>query len=177
LHSRRVSDREREQAVSVQRDHLLARRLTLDEFSERVENAYRAQIGRDLVQLREDLPEPQRGSRGKPTRLTAAFFGKTTRRRRLRLRRSTTAASVFADIDLDLRQAEIDEPETTVTIVTFFGNVDVYVPEGVNVDVRGVPSSVRCREWGPRCCGQGRAQVAPRGRVAASGPLLFLYLN
>jgi hypothetical protein len=39
----RVSDAEREQTVIALRGHLLAGRLTLDEFSERVEAALRAQ--------------------------------------------------------------------------------------------------------------------------------------
>jgi hypothetical protein len=146
--SHRVSDDEREQAVASLRDHLLAGRLTLDEFSERVELAYRAQVGRELAQVRQDLPEARAGSRRRPTRLTAAFFGKATRRGRLRLRRSTLAASVFADVDLDLRQAEIDGPETTVTVLAAFGNVDLYVPERVNVDVQGVTVFGRRREWG-----------------------------
>jgi Domain of unknown function (DUF1707) len=40
--SRRVSDADREQAVASLRDDLVVGRLTLDEFSERVETAYRA---------------------------------------------------------------------------------------------------------------------------------------
>ena len=80
--------------------------------------------------------------------MTAAVFGKTTRRGRLRLRGSTAAVSVFADIDLDLREAEIDELESTVSVVALFGNVDVYVPEGVNVDVHGLTVFGRRREWG-----------------------------
>src|SRR5690242_10260866 len=49
--SYRASDAEREQAVVALRSHLLAGRLTLDEFSDRVELALRATSGRDLAQL------------------------------------------------------------------------------------------------------------------------------
>jgi hypothetical protein len=146
--SQRVSDAEREQAVASLREHLLAGRLTLDEFSERVELAYRAKVGHELAEVAAGLPAPPQGSRRRRTRLTAAVFGKTTRRGRLRLGRSTAAVSVFADIDLDLRQAEIDDPETTITALAVFGNIDVYVPEGVNVDVQGLTVFGRRREWG-----------------------------
>ena len=69
--SLRVSDFDREQTVAALRDHLLAGRLTLDEFSERVEIAYRARVGRELAQVAEDLPErPPQAShrRRKPMR-------------------------------------------------------------------------------------------------------------
>ena len=133
------------------RDHLLAGRLTLDEFSERVERAYGARLGRELVGLCEDLPgipsEPVRPGR-KPTRLTAAFFGHVARRGRLRLRRWTLAVAAFADVDLDLREAQFDRPQTTVTVLVAFANVDIYVPEGVNVDGAGMTVFGHRREWG-----------------------------
>lgn len=148
--SDRVSDAEREQTIVSLRSDLLAGRLTLDEFAERVEVAYRARIGAELVRAREDLPEHfvPSGSRRKPTRLTAALFGHVARRGRVRLRGWTIAIGMFADIDLDLREAEIDDPRTVVSVLVAFGNVDVYVPEGVNVDVGGTSLFGHRREWG-----------------------------
>jgi hypothetical protein len=35
-----------------------------------------------------------------------------------------------------------------VTVLAAFGNVDVYVPEGVNVDVSGLSLFGRRRDWG-----------------------------
>jgi hypothetical protein len=55
--SMRISDDDREQAVVALREHLLAGRLTLEEFSERVEAALRARVGTELVRLKEDLPD------------------------------------------------------------------------------------------------------------------------
>lgn len=145
-----VSDADRERTVAVLRDDLLAGRLTLEEFSERVETAYRARTGQDLVLARADLPVVGRPlpSRRGPTRVTAAFFGHVIRRGRFRLRRSTSVVGAFADVDLDLREAEIDGVETTLTIVLVFGNADVYVPEGINVDVGGLTVFGRRRDWG-----------------------------
>lgn len=133
------------------RDDLLAGRLTLEEFSERVETAYRARVGRDLVRARRDLPEssPETvGSGRRQKRLTIAVFGRTVRRGRLRLRRRTLAISAFGDVDLDLREAELGDPSITVRILVAFGNVDLYVPEGITVDVAGTIVVGRLREWG-----------------------------
>jgi hypothetical protein len=145
-----VSDADRERTVAALRADLVAGRLTLEEFSARVETAYRARIGRELERARQDLPAAGglSPSRRKPTRITAAFFGHVIRRGRFRLQKSASVVNAFADIDLDLREAEIDGVETTLTILLAFGNVDVYVPEGINVDVGGLTVFGRRRDWG-----------------------------
>jgi len=148
----RLSDAERDQAVTSLRDHLLAGRLTLEEFSERVDQAYAARVHADLDKLRlglasvETLPGPR--SRRRTTRLTAAVFGRVVKRGRVRLRRWTVAGGVFCDVDLDLRQAEVHGPRTAVTVLVGFGNVDVYVPEKLNVAVTGATLGGHRREWG-----------------------------
>jgi uncharacterized protein DUF1707/cell wall-active antibiotic response 4TMS protein YvqF len=148
--SGRVSDSEREQTALALREHLLAGRLTLDEFSERVDMAYEARTAAEMAKAHQDLPQArvEPASRRKPTRLTTALFGDVERRGRLRLRGRSLAVSLFADLDLDLREAEVDGPETTVTVLAGFGNVDVYVPEGVDVDITGATVVGRRREWG-----------------------------
>jgi hypothetical protein len=125
--------------------------LTLEEFSERVEAALRARVGTELARLKEDLPDvfvAAPGSRRKPARFTAALFSHVVRRGRLRLRRRAVAASSFADLDFDLRNVTVDHWQTTVTVLAAFGNVDVYVPEGVNVDVSGLSLFGHRRDWG-----------------------------
>jgi hypothetical protein len=149
--SMRVSDDDRERVVLALREHLLAGRLTLEEFSERAGAALRARVGEDLAGVQEDLPEifvASAGSGRKPARVTAALFGHVARRGRLRLRRRALAASGFGDLDLDLREVTVDHWQTTVTVLAAFGNVDVYVPEGVNVDVGGVALFGHRRDWG-----------------------------
>jgi hypothetical protein len=147
----RISDAEREQTVISLRDHLLAGRLTLDEFSERVEVALRARFRGELAGVEVDLPEVSSEvarSRRKPARFSAALLGHVVRRGRLRLRGRTVAAAVLGDLDFDLREATIDHPQTAMTVLVAFGNVDVYVPEGVNVDVGGITIFGHRREWG-----------------------------
>jgi Domain of unknown function (DUF1707) len=133
------------------RDHLLDGRLTLEEFSERVDIAYGARTGSDLVRASADLPDlatPRVQSRRKPTRFTGAFFGHIVRRGRIRLQRRSLVVGAFADVDFDLREAEIDVPTTTLTTLLAFGNADIYVPEGVDVDVGGVTFFGHRRDWG-----------------------------
>jgi DUF1707 SHOCT-like domain/Cell wall-active antibiotics response LiaF, C-terminal len=146
---RRVSDSEREQAVAALRDDLLAGRLTLDEFSERVGNAYGSRFGAELARVREGLPEHVTlRARRRRVRLSAAAFGHLIRRGRIRLARRMLAVSAFADLDLDLREAEIETGRVTVHVYVFVGNVDVYVPEGIDVEVSGMIVFGRRRDWG-----------------------------
>jgi DUF1707 SHOCT-like domain/Cell wall-active antibiotics response LiaF, C-terminal len=161
----RVSDAEREQAVSSLRDHLLAGRLTLDEFSDRVESALSARVRGDLARVHHDLPAAATEaalSRRRPARVSAALLGHIVRRGRLRLRRWTVAASAFGDLDLDLREATIDLPRTGITVLATCGNVDIYVPDGVSVDVRGIALLGHCREWGRDAAPPGAPAVHVR---------------
>lgn len=81
--SLRVSDADREEVIVTLREHLLASRLTLEEFSERVEAALRARFGGELAQVQADLPRTFRetaGSHRKRARFTAALRATEGRR-------------------------------------------------------------------------------------------------
>jgi Domain of unknown function (DUF1707)/Cell wall-active antibiotics response 4TMS YvqF len=148
----RVSDSEREQAVASLKDGLLAGRLTLEEFSERVEQAYGAVVQSDLERIRSGLPATDELPASRPqrraTRFTIALLGHAVKRGRLNLRRWTIAAGALCDLDLDLRKAEIHDRRTTLTVLVALGNVDVYVPENVNVYVSGLSVIGHRRDWG-----------------------------
>ncbi len=160
-----VSDDARERVVGSLRDDLLAGRLSLEEFSERIELAYAARRGHELALARKDLPESAAGVAPgvglRPTRLTASLFGRVIKRGRLSLRRWSLAVAGFADLDLDLRQAELSAEQTTVTLLVGFGNADVYIPEGVRTIVGGLSVFSRRRDWGD----DAARSDAPRIRV------------
>jgi hypothetical protein len=159
--SLRASDADREQAVAALREHMVAGRLTLEEFCARVDAALRSTVAGELTQLQDDLPHAlvkSSDSRRKPARFTAALLGKVVRRGRFRLRRRTLAVSVSGDLDLDLRDASMEEGRVAVTVLAAFGNVDIYVPEGVNVDVAGLTVFGHRRDWG-RDAGQPDAPI------------------
>jgi len=87
------------------------------------------------------------------------------RRGRLRLRRWALATGAFGDLDLDLRDASIDQRRTAVTVLAAFGNVDFYVPEGVTVSISGFTILGHRRDWG---CDAGRP-AAPAIHVRVIG--------
>lgn len=161
--STRVSDDERERAALELREHLVAGRLTLEEFSERVELAYRASTVSDLEAVGSALPVAAGGRRMlRPVRATVGFFAHIVRRGRLRLGRRSVVVSGFADVDLDLREAEIAGLETDAYLFVLFGNVDIYVPERIGVDVMGLTVFGHRRQWGREAAGAGAPVVRVR---------------
>jgi class 3 adenylate cyclase len=146
----RASDAERERAVAELREHAAAGRLTLEEFSERSERAFRARTLAELDEVGRDLPRPAPGSRPgrRPKRFTGVIFGATERTGRWRLPRFGLAFVLFGDADLDLRQAELGGRVASFTALVLFGNIDLYVPEGVEVDLGGFAVFGHRREWG-----------------------------
>lgn len=150
MHELRASDADRERTVSALREHVAAGRLTLEEFSERTDRAYGATTLAELDDVGRDLPATvaQERPRRRPKRFTAAVFGNAQRTGRWRLPRLSFAFVVFGDADLDLRQAELGDGVASITALLFFGNVDLYVPEGVEVDLGGLTLFGRRRDWG-----------------------------
>jgi hypothetical protein len=137
----RASDADRERAVLALREHSVAGRLTLAELTERVEQAYLARDQEELAALASDLPAspvavgaPQRRRTG----FLVSIFSAIERSGRLRLGKRLFCLSVFGSIDLDLRQATFEHHAVSVFVKSVFSSVDVYVPEGVEVDVRGL---------------------------------------
>ena len=129
------------------REHLVQGRLTLDEFSDRVEIAYRARSVADLDAASSELPPARTPRRRRPV-VTVGFFAHVVRRGRLRLGRRGTVLACFSDVDLDLRTAEVAGLATDVYVLLGFGNVDVYVPEHIGIDVTGITVFGHRRQWG-----------------------------
>ena len=64
------------------------------------------------------------------------------------MRRLGFAFVFLGDADLDLRQAELGSSVSSLTAFVLFGNIDLYVPEGVDVDLGGLTVFGHRREWG-----------------------------
>jgi hypothetical protein len=137
----RASDAERDTLVTQLRQDMVEGRLSVDEFSDRMEAAYESKTRAELEALRRDLPapvaqEPARATR-KPSRWSIGVMGGSARRGRWRIEGHTTAIAVMGGCHLDLREAELGGPEVTVNALSFMGGVNIFVPDDVEVDVSG----------------------------------------
>jgi hypothetical protein len=139
----RASDEERERTVELLRAHAGDGRLTLEELADRIESAYACRTREELDAVTADLPtasaQPTAPAkqRRRPKRLTGVLFGSVERKGRWRLARRALVFVGFGDANIDLRQSQIDGDVATITAYVFFGNVDFFVPEGVEVDLGG----------------------------------------
>lgn len=138
----RASDAEREHAVAELREHAAEGRLTLEEFSQRVDEAYVAKTTAELEAVKRDLPAvsalPAARPRRKARRWLVSVMGGADRTGRWRVPEKMVVVALMGGCDLDLRQAQIEHGEVTITIFSVMGGTDVYVPEGIEVDVGGL---------------------------------------
>jgi class 3 adenylate cyclase len=146
--SERVADGDRDHTVTILREHVVDGRLTLDEFSERVGRALEAKTRGDLEAVMADLPAPAPPSATVPEEAPpeaprkqrrwhiAVLSGHSTKGR-WRISGKTNAVAVMGGCDLDLRRAEIAGPEVSITAFTLMGGIQIVVPEGFEVDLRG----------------------------------------
>jgi Domain of unknown function (DUF1707)/Cell wall-active antibiotics response 4TMS YvqF len=140
----RASDAEREAVVERLRVATVEGRLTLGELTERTEAAYTATTRGELAPITADLPaEPASSAPMRPSGRTdrewvVAVMGDSRRRGRWRVERPLAALAVMGDVVLDLRGAEVPRGDVDITATTVMGNVKVYVPDGVDVELSGI---------------------------------------
>ncbi len=93
----------------------------------------------DLPETRptaETLAERSTSPRKKRRWHVAVMSGHSTKGR-WRISGKTNAVAVMGGCDMDLRRAEIEGPEVEITAVAFWGGIDIIVPEGFDVELRG----------------------------------------
>lgn len=122
------------------RDAAAEGRLTFEELADRIEAADGAVTREDLERLTEDLPAapaaaPSTEAARLPTR-TSTVFGDVRRAGSWIVPAEGKWESLFGDVVLDLREARVRGPEIRIDAGTIFGNVELLVPEGVEVEVR-----------------------------------------
>jgi hypothetical protein len=148
----RASDAERDAAVGRLNQAVGEGRLTMDEFSQRLELAYAARTRGDLDPLLRDLPADAGSavpattaasggtavvtgsSQGKDTRWNISPIGGIRHRGRWRVPRHTVAIAVLGSVDIDLGEAELAAPEVMITKVSIIGGVSARVPPGMRVE-------------------------------------------
>lgn len=145
----RASDADRDRVAEVLRDAYAEGRLTLDEHSERVDQTHAAKTLGELAPLLADLPHrigpagsPAQNSGPVPTSYgpgakVIAMFGEAKRVGRWVVESETTAAAIFGEVTLDLREAVLSQREVVIIANAVFGQVTIKVPNGVIVRDEG----------------------------------------
>ena len=174
----RVSDSDREVVAGRLNAAVSEGYLTLEEFTERVGQAYAARTRADLNGLLSDLPgpapvaasqvEPYRPpeQRTRPRRPNSIAVGSIKKGGRWRLDRDTALGVVVGSVKLDLRGAELAAPDVTLAAETVLGSIKVWVPYGVRVVVDGTT-----------VVGTRRVDEDDRVPSHAAGPVLRLRLD
>jgi hypothetical protein len=131
----RASDADRDATVNRLREAAAEGRLTLEELTDRIEAAANAVMRSDLVPLTSDLPAT--AAVGVATQSAGVRgVGDVKRSGPWTVPAETSFRTWFGHIKLDLRQAQISATETHIHARALCGNVDLLVPEGVEVEVQ-----------------------------------------
>ncbi|MGD0943997.1 MAG: DUF1707 domain-containing protein [Acidimicrobiales bacterium] len=144
--SERAGDSDRDRVVTLLRDHCVAGRLTLDEFSERTGLALAARTRGELDSVLADLPADMPAAsqpmaevpRRRARRWIVAVMSESESKGRWRLGGHTSVVAVMGQCHVDLSRAEIDGPEILITALGIMGAIEIVVPEGIDVEVTGL---------------------------------------
>jgi len=142
----RASNAEREAIVARLNEACGEGRLTLAEFSERVEHVYEARTHGELERLVTDLPAPRTDvartalTPVAPATRTQWHFspiGGISRSGQWRMAPKTVSVTLIGGASLDLGEAELEAPEVVLTKISIIGGVHLRVPPGIRVEVSG----------------------------------------
>ncbi|MEU6894234.1 DUF1707 domain-containing protein [Streptomyces sp. NPDC046557] len=159
----RASDADRERVVERLRDAVAEGRLDMEEFEERLDAAYRSRTYAELEPLTRDLPAvgaaaplasaPSQGPvaragsgaawadriGGEGTWSTGiAVMSGFQRKGRWTVPARFDAFAFMGGGELDLREAHFAQREVVINCVAVMGGIEITVPPGVEVDVRGI---------------------------------------
>ncbi len=140
----RASDAERERTVDQLRHAAGEGRLTVEELDERLDAAYAARTRGDLERLVTDVAVPvttgdsgltvKRGG-DEGTKHLISVMGGVERKGWWRVGRQCLSLNIMGGADLDLNDAELADDVVELTVFSLMGGADIYVPDGLNVDV------------------------------------------
>ncbi|MFI6489433.1 DUF1707 domain-containing protein [Streptomyces sp. NPDC050564] len=154
----RASDADRERVAEQLRDALAEGRLDMEEFEERLEATYKARTYGELTPITRDLPgaataapvsmvkQPVAsgswaarivGGEGSSSWGVAILSG-FERKGRWTVPRRFNSFAFMGGGEIDLREANFADREVVINCVAVMGGVNVVVPPGVEVVVRGI---------------------------------------
>lgn len=143
----RAGDAERERAIATLRQATIEGKLTLEEFSERMDSAMAARTQNELATLTRDIggrapvaagiasaaPPARPAGRLPITSRITSIISENRRVGRWRAEGQVDVVAVMGEAKVDLRQAEIVGAELVVRVRSMMSEVKIYVPEGLDV--------------------------------------------
>ena len=171
----RISDDDRHRVAEVLRRAAGEGRIDFDELDERLEATYTAKTYADLVPITVDLPatNPTTHPRSPILRPPAAMepavsfsssvavMSETKRRGVWQVPEEHTAFSMMGSVTLDLREAQFDSAEVTISAFSIMGDVTVIVNAFTRVLVDGVAIMADFSESRPKV----PAELTPSSQV------------
>jgi hypothetical protein len=155
----RASDADRERVAEILRDALAEGRLDMEEFEERLDATYKARTYGELTPITRDLPagpggpavvnlvkDPVAdgswasritGGEGSSTWGVAVMSG-FQRKGRWTVPKRFNCFAFWGGGEIDLREANFADREVEINCVAIMGGMQVIVPPGVEVVVRGI---------------------------------------
>ncbi|MEU6549715.1 DUF1707 domain-containing protein [Streptomyces sp. NPDC046915] len=157
----RASDADRERVTEVLRDALAEGRLDMEEFEERLEATYKARTYGELTPITRDLPASGAGTGGAPAvsmrkepvpsgswagRIVGgegsssgavAIMSGFQRKGRWTMPKRFNCFAFWGGGEIDLREADFADHEVEISCVAIMGGMQIVVPPGVEVVVRG----------------------------------------
>jgi len=161
----RASDAERDATINRLREAAAQGRLSLEELTDRIEAAAGAVMRSDLVPLTGDLPVTAAVGRAAQAP-NVRGVGDVKRSGAWAVAAESSFRTWFGNIKLDLRQAQISAAETRIHARVLFGNIDLLVPEGVEVELQAVTQVGRTKV-------QPGSGVAGAPRIVLTGGTFF----
>jgi hypothetical protein len=144
----RASDADRERAVELMRAAATDGRLDVEELDERVSAVYASrtlialdELTADLVAAAGDRPARSAGAGpvvrpgGGGTQSIISIMGGHERVGRWRVAARCMVLNLMGGSELDLSDAELSDPVTTITVISIMGGSEIRVPEGADVQV------------------------------------------
>jgi Domain of unknown function (DUF1707)/Cell wall-active antibiotics response 4TMS YvqF len=129
----RASDADRELVATALGEAFASGRLSETEHAERLDATFAARTIGELEPLTRDLPPALVGSAPPVPAHSAAIFSKLRRSGPQVVPKQSQADAVFGAIILDLRQAVFPEGEVTITANSYFGKIELIVPDDAQV--------------------------------------------
>ncbi|WP_329338709.1 DUF1707 domain-containing protein [Streptomyces sp. NBC_00663] len=154
----RAGDADRERVAEILRDALAEGRLDMEEFEERLEATYKARTYGELTPITRDLPTAPGApavNMVKEPLATGSWAGRVTggegssswavaimsgfqRKGRWTVPKRFNCFAFWGGGEIDLREASFADREVEINCVAIMGGVNVIVPPGVEVVVRGI---------------------------------------